>query len=262
MSIIRDIDYGGQNPHERRRGDFFASEAVNTPVVLLIHGGGWDAMSKESVESVALHFQSQGFAVFSINYRLLHQAPWPACLEDCLLAARFVLGGVLGSKPERIFVAGLSAGGHLAMMCGRDLGRSKVESVISMAGPSCVDNRHGTSSPSLFQEAFLRKFFGRSDVTPGLIASACPLDHIKSPPNLICLHSGNDQFVPLAHSKAAVESWDAAGAKCQLKVFDGPGNLHGFWDSDDVMTRKPSREFSAALDDIFRHVYESLNPQR
>lgn len=250
MSVLRDIDYGRAEPHERRRGDFFPVDEPEAPPCLMIHGGGWNAQSKESIEPVARRFQEHGIAVFSVNYRLLQIAPWPGCLKDCEIAARFVLEGGLGPTPDKILIAGASAGGHLAMMTGRALGRSTVDRIISVAGPSCVDNRHGTNSQTLFRAEFLQTFFGVADVTPDLIETASPLKHSEPPPSLICLHSANDRFVPIGHSQAAVEAWEAAGAKSFLQVFDGPGDLHGLWDSEDMLTRAPSREFAASLDKI------------
>ena len=96
--------------------------------MLLIHGGGWNALTKESLEPIARLAVSESRAVFSINYRLLDHAPWPACGSNCASAARFVLAGSLAPHDlprahlRKLLVVGASAGGHLAMMTGLALG--------------------------------------------------------------------------------------------------------------------------------------------
>lgn len=247
MKVTRDIAYAGHNRHARQTGDFFSTGNPKSPICLLIHGGGWNALTKESIEPVGRLMQARGMEVFSVNYRLIEHARWPACLEDCLRAGRFVLDGGLGPRPERLIVAGASAGGHLAMMAGRALGRSAVRAVLSLAGPSRVDGRHGTNHGHLFGEKFLQAFFGTEKVAPALVDEASPLATRETPPDLICLHSKNDNLVPLAHSEEAVAAWRGAGAETGLQIFDGPGDGHGFWDSDDLQTRQMSREFESAL---------------
>jgi acetyl esterase/lipase len=236
--ISRDIAYG---PGERHVGDVFLPESAAGHPVLLIHGGGWNAMSKEALESMAVVLQKAGRPVFSINYRLIRHAPWPACLEDCLGAANRLLEGGLAAQGmpggEKLVVMGVSAGGHLALMTGLRIPAEKVERIINLAGPVHVDNVHGTNSPNLFGPRFLEQFFGQAP-KPELIAQASPLSHLTLPlPPLLCMHSRGDQLVPPPHTSDIATAWKEAGGEAEVVWFDGRGEYHGFWDSDDFAAR-------------------------
>ena len=73
-------------------GDLHLPETVtaDTPCLLLIHGGGWAAMSRRDVVGIADYFAKDlGFVVYNVDYRLASpEHPWPACGEDCAAAAR------------------------------------------------------------------------------------------------------------------------------------------------------------------------------
>lgn len=251
MTVLRDIVYRDGDAHERHRGDYFPGPVETSPLWLLIHGGGWDAMSKEALDPVALFLQERGAAVFSINYRLLQHAPWPAALEDCLAAADFLQRGTLCPAPSHIGIAGASAGGHLALMTGRSLGRSRAAHILSLAGPVAVNASRGTSHGFLFSPSFHQRFFGPESVTPAHLDSASALQHGDPPPDLTCVHSVNDRLVPLSHSLDAVAAWQRAGAVAALHVFDGPDEDHGFWAGGQGNTRQMSQAFSLALAKAF-----------
>lgn len=240
---IQNIPYA--DAHERRVGDLFLPPRPrpDAPPVLLIHGGSWNSMSKEALDPVARLFVAAGRAVFNVNYRLLDHAPWPACRDDCVDAARFVLAGGLAAHglpaPPKLLVCGASAGGHLAMLTGLALGARACAGIVSLAGPSRVERRDDSPASAISGEDFLEKFFGRAaPPSPAEFASASPSALVASDaPPLVCIHSRNDRLVPPAHSEEAVAAWRAAGVDARLDYFDGPGDLHGFWTPGDLQTR-------------------------
>lgn len=90
------------------------------PVVVWIHGGGWFQGSRLPVPSGVSALCSRGYAVASIDYRLVPDAIWPAQLQDCKGAVRWLRAHAdqYGLDPDRIGAWGDSAGGHLAAMLG------------------------------------------------------------------------------------------------------------------------------------------------
>lgn len=132
-------DYGAQSPVTREAFayDFFPSTAdASSPAPLLVwvHGGAWRFGTNQALRYTILRtpageqpntqalmrtaFQQAGWAVASINYRYSHQALFPGALHDVKEAVRFFRANAheFGIDPQRIAVAGGSAGGHLSML--------------------------------------------------------------------------------------------------------------------------------------------------
>lgn len=88
------------------------------PVVIAIHGGGWQGGDKVWGESVAEELTGYGYVVVSINYRLAPTHRWPAQIEDCQAALNYVRAQAVtwNIDPDRVGAFGVSAGGHLASM--------------------------------------------------------------------------------------------------------------------------------------------------
>ena len=214
--VFRDLPYGSS---PRQLGDLHLplSRPPGVPAapVLLIHGGGWNALSKESLDPIARLMVAGGRSVFSINYRLLDQAPWPACRDDCVAAARFMLAGglapngLLAPHEGHILVMGASAGGHLAMITGLALGANTCAGIVSLAGPSRVAPGPTDSADSAIRApGFLQKFFGiTGGPAPADLRSASPSAQVdRNAPPLRILHSRHDRLVPLAHSEEAIDA--------------------------------------------------------
>jgi len=85
------------------------------PVVLYIHGGGFRILSKDTHWVFGNRFAKRGYVVFSINYRLAPKHPFPAAVEDACAAWQWVVANAarFGGDPNRIILAGESAGGNL-----------------------------------------------------------------------------------------------------------------------------------------------------
>jgi pimeloyl-[acyl-carrier protein] methyl ester esterase len=85
--------------------------------VLFIHGGGWCIGSIDTYDHVCRYLcENGGFNIFSLDYRLAPEHPFPAALDDSLQAYDFLYNNSkeYGINPQKIFVMGDSAGGNLA----------------------------------------------------------------------------------------------------------------------------------------------------
>lgn len=86
------------------------------PVVFYVHGGGFTLCSKDTHHGLASIYAARGYLVFNINYRLAPKHPYPAAHADTAAAYAWVAANCerYGGDPEKIIVAGESAGGNLA----------------------------------------------------------------------------------------------------------------------------------------------------
>ncbi len=149
-AIQRDLVY------ERINGtvltlDLYCPKKVSgsLPVIVWIHGNGWSRGRKERCPAVTL--VQDGYAAASIDYRLTTTAPFPAQIEDCKAAVRWLRANAstYHLDPDHIGVWGHSAGGHLAALLGTSGGvrelegtgdnmsySSRVQAVCDVSGPS------------------------------------------------------------------------------------------------------------------------------
>jgi len=204
------------------------SGPVPRPVIVWIHGGAWLAGSRFPVPSNVTAFCTQGYAVASIDYRLSGTAIWPAQIQDCRGAVRWLRANAAqyGLDPDRIGAWGSSAGGHLAALLGTSGGvasvtigsatvdlegatggnlglSSRVHSVVDWFGPTDFlamrdfpgFDHEGPNSP----ESLL--LGGAIQTVPALAASANPITYLTpdDPPMLI-LHGTVDTTVPFNHN--------------------------------------------------------------
>ena len=90
------------------------------PALVIVHGGGWSSGSKQTrpYRSLLLDYAFKGYVTVSVDYRLIDEAPLPACIEDVKCAVRWLRAhaGEYRVDPDRIGAYGHSAGAHLAMM--------------------------------------------------------------------------------------------------------------------------------------------------
>lgn len=258
MQKIENIAYAPEYGFRGEADLWLPEKPEGAKTVLLIHGGGWNAMDRFAFEPVARLMVELGLAVFNINYRLLDDAPWPACGEDCLRAGGFLLEA---KHPEmgqldldKIIVAGGSAGGHLAMMTGFRLSPERVSAVISMAGPADFVQRF-TEDKDLAER--ISAFFDNEDFTEADLREASPVTYINAnTPSLYCLQSINDRLVLPAQSAAAVRAGQEAGIEAELIEFDGPGDSHGFWLEGETDWSK--RKFDPGFEKVLRDVIAKI----
>lgn len=213
------------------------------PLVVWIHGGGWRAGSKERCPITFL--TDSGYAVASINYRLSTVAPFPAQIEDCKAAIRWLRANAdtFGFDRERFAVAGASAGGHLASLVGAsgdvkgfDKGdnlnySSRVQAVVSIFGPTDFTRRPEKPFGQLQEaEKLVGQLLGGSpEEKKDLAALASPLTHVtKDDPPFLFIHGDKDTLVPLEQSRVMEKALKQAGIPADLYVMHGVG--HGLND--------------------------------
>ena len=186
-------DYGAQSPVTREAFayDFFpatADASSPAPLLVWVHGGAWRFGTNQALRYTILRtpageqpntqalmrtaFQQAGWAVASVNYRYSHQALFPGALHDVKEAVRFFRANAheFGIDPQRIAVAGGSAGGHLSMMVAHTGDSAAGNSVFgdSASAPEhdeYFEGRAASAYPShSSQVAAAVSFYGVSDL--------------------------------------------------------------------------------------------------
>jgi acetyl esterase/lipase len=140
QEIKRDIPYVAA-PHERQVLDVYSTQgAKNLPVVVWIHGGGWQAGDKSSVKSKPQAFLDKGFVFVSTNYRLLPTVEMGTLIRDIAKSIHWVHDHIAeyGGDPNRMFVMGHSAGAQLAAIVCTDDRYLKEEGLTLSFIKGCV----------------------------------------------------------------------------------------------------------------------------
>jgi len=99
------------------------------PAIVCIHGGGWAKGNRTSHAKVAQALASRGYVAATISYRLSGEAPFPAAIQDCKAAVRFLRANAkeYGIDSTNIGAIGLSAGGHLTALLAASNGVKELE---------------------------------------------------------------------------------------------------------------------------------------
>jgi len=116
---VATISYGPAPEHQADvHVPLFWKPSDRRPVLVMVHGGGWNSGSRRDVAPSVLAQLRRGWVVISLDYRLAPTVRFPTPIQDVDRAVRFVRSqsGVLGIDPDRLVLAGHSAGGYLATM--------------------------------------------------------------------------------------------------------------------------------------------------
>lgn len=232
FSVISDVQYctGGGKPLLM---DVFIPKRRNrtpTPAILWIHGGGWERGDKNG-NSGAQFLANEGFVTASLFYRLSGDSPFPADIEDCKCAIRFLRANATkyGIDPDRIGLAGASAGGHLAELAatadqaaglegvgGWQSISSKVQAVSAYYGASDF-----TVGANQFQhhsgQVIVKLFRGTEKEKPDLYRQASPIFYVsKDDPPLLLVQGEDDDLVPFDQSVRMADAYRQAGLQVEL----------------------------------------------
>jgi acetyl esterase/lipase len=231
-NVVTDVQYctGGGKPLLM---DVFIPNARlhrRTPAILWLHGGGWERGDKNG-SSGAQFLASAGFVTASIYYRLSDEAKFPADIEDCKCAIRYLRANALHYQidPSRIGVAGASSGGHLALLAGTaddtagfegsggwSKMSSRVRAVVSYYGPT--DFRTMSTDFGPRAQAAITKLLGMPfRDNPIEFARASPITYISADdPPILMFHGDGDTLVPFSQSERMRDAYLTAGLKVEL----------------------------------------------
>ncbi len=255
VKALRDLAYV-ENGHARQKLDLYLPErATNAlPVVIWIHGGGWKGGSKDGCPPLRQGFVQRGYAVASVGYRLSGDAVFPAQIEDCKAAVRWLRVNAkrYGLDPDRFGAWGSSAGGHLVALLGTsgderafDVGAnlgasSRVQAVCDFFGPTDLlqmDSHARPGAPFKHDDAASPEaclIGGPIQENKAKAARVNPITYLSTnalPPFLI-VHGDADPLVPHHQSELLFEALKQAGGNVHLHTIKGTGHGQGFGGSE------------------------------
>ena len=238
--IVPNVTYSVANNYECKL-DVYTKRSITKPLptVLLIHGGGWVAGTKEGTMMMALPYLEMGLAVVNVEYRLAKSSLAPAAVEDCRLALRWVFKNAkeYGFDTTKIVVTGGSAGGHLALMTGmldatdgfdmpKDWDYSgvqpKVAVIINWFGITDVKDLLTGPNRQNYAVFWIGNQFNKDE----LALRVSPLSYVrKTLPPILTIHGDKDGLVPYDQAVRLHAKLTAAGV--QNKLITVPGGNHG-----------------------------------
>ncbi len=244
--LVRDVVYKQVNGHGLRLDIYLpGNSTAPRPLIIWIHGGGWMAGRKDRCP--AAKFTEYGYVVASVEYRLSQVAPFPAQIEDCKSAVRWLRANAskYNIDPDHIGVWGFSAGAHLAALLGTTAGvtqlegggdnpgvSTKVQAVCAVSGPEDLYALYKEASQSTTEKAAkARQGIGGLIGAPVLqnqerTDAASPIHYVsKDDPPFLIVHGSDDPLVPVSQAKAFAAALQQAGVNVQLKI--APGRGHG-----------------------------------
>ncbi|MCC6154624.1 MAG: alpha/beta hydrolase [Candidatus Hydrogenedentes bacterium] len=237
--VKQDVIYGAQSDKQRLDIVYPAEGKSALPLVVHFHSGGWYTGGKSAFQMLNMLAEA-GYASASVGYRLSDEAPFPAAVEDCKLAVRFLRAHAPEYRidPDHIGAIGASAGGHLAAMLavttkddglegigGYNEQSSAVQAAVAVCAPLNLEvplslNIHGDDP------VVVRFLGGPLSEMREAARRASPIAYVKpSTPPIYLLHGTADKRVHSGQSTAMAETLTKAGVPHEIVLVEG-GN-HG-----------------------------------
>ena len=246
VKVLRDLEYA-QVKGVSLKLDLYRPSAMPSaamPLVIWVHGGGWSKGSKTNCPAVWL--ATKGYAVASLDFRLLPEHPWPAQIEDPIAALRWLRKESVkyGYDVERSAAMGGSSGGHVVALWGTLPlpAEDKVKAVVDLYGPTDLL----TMPPNVLSEKRTRAELAKANgalLLGGIVmdqpekAKAVSALHqvTKDDVPFLIIHGMDDPGVPVDQSERLHAALKAAGVESTLKLLPGAG--HGGKEFDSAESR-------------------------
>jgi acetyl esterase/lipase len=189
---------------------------------------------------------AEGYIVVSPDYRLSGEAPFPAAIEDCKAAVRWLRANAstYHIDPDHIGAWGHSAGGHLAALLGTSGGvpelegaddnssfSSRIQAVCDMSGPSDLVQFYDALSssnegPGSRAKTSIEQFLGgRGEQLKQKAVAASPVTYIsKDDAAFLIIHGENDMSIPVSQSEEFANKLKAVGVDATLEIAQGRGH--------------------------------------
>lgn len=210
------------------------------PAIVCIHSGGWIGGDRKQMRQTIEALARRGFVAISPDYRLAPRDRFPAQIEDCKAAVRWLRANAAQYHVDtrRIGAVGFSSGAHLACLLGvttKEDGLegsggnadqcSTVSAVVSFFGPT--DLTQDVWSKEVRDRHLMPLLGGSAAEKADLYRRASPITYAgKNAPPFLFLHGTEDRMVPFAQSQALADKLSKSGVEVRVITVAGAG--HGW----------------------------------
>lgn len=246
-TVYPDLSYVTKGVPNQKLDLYLPKEGRNFPVIVFVHAGAFCMGDKRKWGGYQLGYLNQGYAIASINYRLSSEAVFPAQIEDCKAAVRWLRAhaDTYRLDPTRFVAWGASAGGHLAAMLGTtgdipdfDVGEnmgfsSRVQAVADFFGPIDLTRLQ----PAFMQPGSAESRFLGCPIIDNLDKArrASPITYVsKDCPPFLIVHGDQDPRVSYEQSVWLTAALKRAGVPVTLYLVKGA--KHGSFQDPQVPT--------------------------
>jgi pimeloyl-ACP methyl ester carboxylesterase len=239
--VTYNLSYG---PAELQAMDAYPATAASSPLVILVHGGGWRANKRKQFSSYAEGLWRRGNAVFNIDYRLDSKTvgAFPMQVEDVVAAERYAVAHALtyNADPNNVVFVGGSAGGQLVAMAAEQLANegTPVDGVVTLSGPFDLPPLLEEAEEGELPEEFsisLPQALGCSLLTtcksPEAVAWAArwsPLEQLKSCSGAWDIFNSEKEVIPLYQPDEMTAALRSKG--CDVtETIEPSGHSFAYW---------------------------------
>lgn len=238
-ALLLPLNWGGQDAQvattidlvygtdARQTLDIYRPQGVqHAPVMVFWYGGSWQHGSKDHYQFVGQSLARRGFVAILPDYRLAPDHPFPAFVEDAASAVRWARdhAAEFGGDPNRIYLSGHSAGGHNALMLVLDslylgavgLAPADLAGVVSLAGPTGLENLRGEGLKGVFPRAIPDDAFSPVSLAP---------HHAQSAPPLLLMIGLDDDVIYASSVARLADAIRAGGGSVTVKAYPGIGHI-------------------------------------
>lgn len=232
------------------------------PAIIFLHGGAWIVGDRDRFRDEIEEAAWRGFIGVTVTYRLARTGVdqpsvdgFPAPLEDVKAAVRFLRANAKSYRlnPNRIGIAGESAGGHLALLAAlttpadgfegnpaEDAPSSEVQAVVNVFGPTdllALAEENPKARPVL-----VMLLGAAPELDPERYRRASPVTYARrNAPPILTIHGTADGLVPVSQARLLDAAMRKAGARHQSIVLNGSG--HGFRQNHAARAQKAYYDF-------------------
>lgn len=260
VELVRDVDVGSGGGRMLKlnivRPKGLSKDPM--PVLVFIYGGGWNSGNRNTCVPRMAQAARRGYFCAGIEHRPSNEAIFPAQIEDCKCAVRFLRAKAreFNINPDSIGVWGGSSGGHLALLLGTTSDKSEFEgnggwqkfsSRVQAVCAWCAPTDLTQSNPNMLTNLLKNLLGGAYREKSEAYIQASPVSHVsKDDAPTLLIHGKNDTVVQISHSQSMFDRLKKAGVDAKLISVSNAG--HNF--------EQGSRNMTPSIDTLNEAMYK------